>query len=188
MYGFGPTSGSPDDQKAATMDQSAPIPHLGGPLCPAQSSHARGSLLPLIFSTLRPPAHLQACVYGFGPSSASPSDPKIAKIHDRWRWEDGRGRVVHLIAGEWGCARAGFGYERTFLVLACTRCESTDDNRSISKRQCVWAAGHPSDVNGARRRLQDSQRRRRSQKRKRVPREEACRLCPPGSARRRAPA
>jgi hypothetical protein len=60
----------------------------------------RSSSCVVLIPRLRPPAQLRARVYGFGPSSGSSSDPKGAKIHDRWWWEDGRGRVVHLIAGD----------------------------------------------------------------------------------------
>jgi hypothetical protein len=54
VYGFGPTFGSPDDPNGATMDQSAPIAHLAGTLCPAQNPNARGSLLPIIVLSCSP--------------------------------------------------------------------------------------------------------------------------------------
>jgi hypothetical protein len=47
---------------------------------------------------LRPPAQLPA-LYGYGPNSRSPSDPKgakLTKIDDWRRWEDVRGRLVRL--------------------------------------------------------------------------------------------
>ena len=46
---------------------------------------------------------------------------------------------MHLIAGDWGCARGGSGTPW-----------GDHDHRSISRGQSVPAGGHPGDINGAR--------------------------------------